>query len=304
MTRERVHELDAEALALFARKGVQKGRRIPQAGLANAVKVRRIMQLTSDFARRPFAALRILDLGCGEGVYAIEAGLRGAQVLALDARTERMAEGAACAERHGLRTVRFTQQDVRSVTAESVGRFDVVYLLGLLYHLDSPDVFAVLDNLRGLCGEMLVIDTLISLTAETRVEWAGRTYQGSRWREHGDDDTDQQRRSRILASIDNTFSFRLTRESLVRALRDAGFTSVCECHIPAEPDKSVDRITIIALTGSPVLLSTYPWVNGTSESEIERTLLSMAAYRRRRRGNGRAAGIGPDAARVHPESRL
>ena len=91
--------LDADTLAMFATKGMEGGPNIPQAGLSNGVKVRRVLQLTHDFARKPFSELKVLDLGCGEGVYAIEAGLRGADVLALDARTERMQEGAACAAR-------------------------------------------------------------------------------------------------------------------------------------------------------------------------------------------------------------
>ncbi len=273
---ESVRAFDAEALDLFAKKGTQGGPRVPQAGLANGVKVRRIMQITRDFARRPFSEMRILDLGCGEGVYAIEAALRGAEVLALDARSQRMEQGAACAARHGLDTVRFIQEDVRRVTRAGVGSFDVVYLLGLLYHLDDPSLFSVLENVYDLCGGMLVVDTLISLTAETQVECRGRTYQGRRCREHEDDDSDEVRRSRLLKSIDNTFSFRLTRDSLLRAVRDVGFTSAYECHVPVEPGKAVDRVTLVALKGSPVLLSTYPWVNHKSEAEIERALLPEA----------------------------
>ena len=124
-----------------------------------------------------FPELRILDLGCGEGVYAIEAGLRGAEVLALDARTQRMDQGAACAARHGLTNVRFVRRDVRDATREAFGSFDVVYLLGLLYHLDAPDVFRVLENVYDLCTGMLVIDTLISLIAEIQVEWQGQAYR-------------------------------------------------------------------------------------------------------------------------------
>jgi 2-polyprenyl-3-methyl-5-hydroxy-6-metoxy-1,4-benzoquinol methylase len=261
MTRESVHTLDAEALELFARKGTQGGPGIPQAGLANGVKVRRIMQATSDFERQPFSALRILDLGCGEGVYSIEAGLRGAEVLALDARTERMDEGAAVAARHGVQTVQFRQEDVRHATADRLGSFDVVYLLGTLYHLDEPDVFTVLENVYQLCSRMLVIDTLISLKPDYRAVWRDHLYEGGRFREHADHDTEALRRSRVLKSIDNTFSFRFTKEALLRVLRDTGFTSVCECHIPAEPGKAEDRITLVALKGSPVLLSTYPLAN-------------------------------------------
>jgi SAM-dependent methyltransferase len=271
MTKERVHKLDGEALELFAKKGCEGGPNISQSGRMNGVKVRRIMQITRDLAPRPFAELRILDLGCGEGVYAIEAGLRGAEVVALDARAQRMTQGAACAERHGLRNVRFLQEDVRRVTREAFGSFDVVYFLGLLYHLDAPDVFSVLENVKDLCAGLLAVDTLISQTEDSQVEWRGQVYPGQRCREHDDGDTGDMRRSRVLQSIDNTWSFRFTRESLLRAIRDVGFTSVYECHVPFEPGKAADRITLAALNGSPVLLSTYPWLNHKSEAEIERS---------------------------------
>lgn len=78
------------------------------------------------------------------------------------------------------------------------------------------------------------------------------------------------RRSRVLRSIDNTFAFRFTRASLVRALHDAGFSSVLECHAPPEPLKPEDRITLVALKGEAVSISTYPWVR--SELEIARRL--------------------------------
>jgi SAM-dependent methyltransferase len=272
MIEESGRKLDSDALELFARKGTEGGSKVPQAGQKNGVKVRRIMQITRDLTPRPFAKLRILDLGCGEGVYTIEAGLRGAEVVALDARAQRMAQGAACAERQGLDAVRFVQEDVRRITRETFGSFDVVYFLGLLYHLDAPDVFSVLENVQGLCTDLLVVDTLISLAAEIQVEWRGQVYQGQRCREHEDGDTDEVRRSRVLKSIDNTFSFRFTRESLLRALHDVGFTSICECHVPFESGKAADRITLVAFNGVPVLLSTYPWVNHKSEAEIERAL--------------------------------
>jgi SAM-dependent methyltransferase len=218
MTKESVHKLNADALNLFARKGTEGGLNVPQVGQANGVKVRRIMQIRRDVLPRPFDKLRILDLGCGEGCFAIEAGLRGAEVLALDARTQRMDRGAACAERHGLANVQFIQ------------------------------------------------------TAESKVEWRGQAYQGRRHREHDDGDTDEVSRSRVLKSIYNTFSFHFTRESLLRAIHDVGSTSVCECHLPFEPDKAEDRITLVSLKGMPVLLSTYPWVNHKSEAGIEGAL--------------------------------
>jgi SAM-dependent methyltransferase len=265
-------ELDAEALELFARKGLEAGAGAPQVGEANAVKVRRVMQLTQDLAGRPFDELRILDLGCGEGVYAIEAALRGATVLALDARTERMELGAACASRHGLGTVTFRQEDARRVSRETHGDFDVVFCLGLLYHLDMPDVVHLLERMQELATRLAVIDTLVSAGGGAAVTYRGRTYEGERCREHGDDDPPEVRRSRLLRSIDSTFAFRFTRGSLVRALHDVGFGSVYECVGPPEPGKTADRITLVALEGERVSIATYPWVNGKSEAEIARRL--------------------------------
>jgi SAM-dependent methyltransferase len=277
MMPESTRRLDAAALALFAGKGREGGQDVPQSGPANAVKVRRVMQLTQDIGARAFAELRILDLGCGEGVYAIEAGLRGADVLALDARTGRMDEGARVAARHGLHNVRFVQQDVREATREALGTFDVVYLLGLLYHFDAPDVFAVLANVAELCARLLVVDTLISLAPAIEVSWRGEVYHGARWREHDDADSADVRRDRVLRSIDNTFSFRFTRASLLQALHAAGFASVLECHVPSEPGKAGDRITLAAVKGAPVRLSTYPWVNGLDDATIAQALAQDGA---------------------------
>lgn len=262
-----VPRLDAEALELFARKGLEAGPGAPQVGEGNAVKVRRVLQLTADLGGS-LPELRILDLGCGEGVYAIEAGLHGAQVVAVDARDERMRHGIACAERHGLDNVVFRREDVRSVAPETHGEFDVVYCLGLLYHLEAADALELLATVRSLCRRLFVVDTLIALEPEDEVEG----YAGRRVREHEDGDPPEVRLSRVLRSVDNTFAFRFTRDSLVRAVRAAGFSSVLECHVPYEPGKAEDRITLAALAGEPVAVATYPWLDELSEPEIEQRL--------------------------------
>ena len=205
--------------------------------------------------------MRILDLGCGEGVYAIEAALRGAEVVALDARTERMTDGADCAARHGLSNVSFQQEDVRGVGRDTHGEFDVVYCLGLLYHLDGADLFSLLDRTHELCRDALIVDTLVSLKGGDEVTHREFVYEGEWHREHDDQDSDDVRRGRVLRSIDNTFAFRPTRAALVRALHDTGFSSVLECHAPPEPNKAEDRITLAALKGERVRIATYPAIN-------------------------------------------
>jgi SAM-dependent methyltransferase len=267
-----VHPLDAAALRVFAEKGREGERDYPQLGNANAVKVRRVIQLTRDLAAKDFPELRILDLACGEGVYAVEAGLRGAHLTAVDGRTERMDYGAAIARRMGLSAVRFEQLDIRHVTRATHGTFDVVYLLGVLYHLDTPDVFSVLENVRALSHGLVVIDTHVALEPDCEAEHRGRRYAGTRCREHGDTDSDPERRARLLMSLDNTFSFWFAKNDLVRLLVDIGFSGVLEAHAPLEPGKPKDRVTLVATAGRKVAVSTYPWVNGLTEDAIAASL--------------------------------
>jgi SAM-dependent methyltransferase len=269
MPPEMMCALDKDILDFFARKGKEGQTGDPSAKNANGLKVRRIMQIVRDLAHKPIEELSVLDLACGEGVYAIETALRGSKVCALDARNQRMEQGANISERLGLNNLSFVQQDIREVTLKSQGEYDVIYLLGILYHLDVPDSFNVIKNLYAMCRHLLIIDTHISLSPKEEIRYETETYKGSKVREHKDDDSNAARTSKLLASIDNTFSFLFTKESLVRLLRDVGFTTVFECHAPLEPFKPRNRITLIACKGLPVQISTYPWVNGITEKEIE-----------------------------------
>lgn len=258
--------LDTAALRLFEAKGAE-----------NAVRVRRVMQLTADLARRPWSDLRILDLACGEGVFAIEAALRGASVVAIDGRTERMQHGEAAARRIGLENVTFIQDDVRLVTPERLGRFDVVYVLGLLYHLDAPDVFRFLDAVRELCTGFAIVDTHVSRRAESAAIHDGRSYEGRSYQEHAAGDAPEVVRSHLRASLDNAESFWFTRPALYRALHEAGFTSVLECHVPFAPFTGEDRATFVAAVGGGVRVAAYPWLDGLTEERITAELRGRVA---------------------------
>ncbi len=291
MSSEGVFPLDQAAIELFALKGTQGDCRTPQVGNANGLKVRRVMQLIRDFSKIPFDQLQILDLACGEGVYAIESAIHGAEVLALDARTERMSEGAKIAERAGLMNLRFEQGDIRNVTVNSHGNIDIVLFLGILYHLDQRDVFLVLQNIHEMCRQFVIIDTHIALNGNVKITHNGKDYEGKQVREHADNDSDVVRRSRLLASLDNSSSFWFTKASLFRLLNDVGFTTVCECSVPLEPFKPDDRITLLAFKGDAVQVSSYPWVNGKTENEIERFLADNSLQDSQQKHGAKKAGL-------------
>src|SRR5207244_4569280 len=67
--------------------------------------------------------------------------------------------------------------------------------------------------------------------------------------EHDPASSAEERLRALWSSLDNATAFALTRPSLERLLARSGFTSVYECHVPAEPAKQVDRVTLLALKG-------------------------------------------------------
>jgi SAM-dependent methyltransferase len=264
-----ITKLDQKTLELFEQKGKDGSPLTQQTGNENATKVRRVIQLLTNLSKKPLKELKVLDLACGEGVYSIETALLGAKVLAVDARDERMKYGEAAAKRNNLTNLEFALHDVRTITTDSHGKFDVVYFLGILYHLNVPDSITTLENIYGLCEHMLIIDTHVSLTANDSFPYKGMRYEGRIVREHQDTDNEQQRKASVLMSIDNTFSFYFTKPSLIELLTHIGFTIVMECYAPLDPFKPQDRITLVAIKSDKVQIASYPWINAMPEHVLQ-----------------------------------
>lgn len=242
-------------------------------GISNAEKVRRIMQLTHDLASKNFSDLSILDLGCGEGVYTLEAGLRGAKVTGMDGRDNRLRFGKEVALDHGLDNVNFVVDDVRNLTTEKYGTFDVVYLLGLLYHLDEPEIFSILKNVYSVCDDLLIIDTTVALSTPITLVHDKKEYYGVKYIEHEEGDSEELMiNKRIMASIGNNKSFLFSKKSLVRYLNELGFSTVLECHSPIENNKTESRITLVAIKGKKEKIASYPWLNDMTEEQISNKL--------------------------------
>ncbi|HEX5387008.1 MAG TPA: methyltransferase domain-containing protein [Gemmatimonadales bacterium] len=227
----------------------------------DSLKLRRVMQIVSDNMRRPWPELRALDLACLEGQYALELARRGAQVVALEGREMNIEKARFAREALGADRADFRQEDVRGLSAARHGRFDVVLCLGILYHLDAPDVFEFVRRIGEVCDGFAVFDTHVSMTPRERREFGGRTYCGESWTEHRADANEAERLRKPWLSLDNPTSFKPTRASLFNLLSHHGFTSVYECQMPAEPAKPSDRLTLLALRGTPVELNVMPRVN-------------------------------------------
>jgi hypothetical protein len=153
-----------------------------------------------------FTPGRLLDLACGDGTFSIAAKDMGWEVTGVDARTVRMPMTPG---------IEWVQQDVRET--EIVG-YDVVLLMGLLYHMELDDQ---LDLLRRCSGTVTILDTHHS-TAPTHVEggYAGHTFNEL----PPDHPTSLEDAPR--AAWGNPTSFWATQPDLVRMLNDCGFETV------------------------------------------------------------------------------
>src|SRR3954451_20701742 len=151
---------------------------------SNADALRRFTQITADLAGRPIHELRVLDLGCLEGQYGIELALQGAEVVGVDVREEHLAKARFAAERLGLRRYDVRCDDIRNLHPDSYGVFDVVLCIGILYHLDAPDVFDVIRRMAAVCSRLLLVDTHVSDWRGKRLSYDGRGYRGRKKFEH------------------------------------------------------------------------------------------------------------------------
>lgn len=218
------------------------------------VKVQRFLQAIADLTGRSFCELRVLDLACLEGLYGIELALHGAQVVGIEGREANLEKARFTQTVLGLENIQFFQDDVRNLSPEKYGEFDVVLCLGIFYHLDAPDVFEFAQNIQRVCTNVAILDTHVSRFSDIDFTYKDRTYWGKKYTE---DET-------VWASIGNPKSVWLTRPSLYNLLIDVGFSSVYECHMPMISKyeqmrfrEEADRSTFIGIKNEKVeLLST------------------------------------------------
>ena len=227
--------------------------------LDNTPRVRRMLQTISDLRRGRLDNCRVLDLGCAHGTYALECARRGATSLGIEGRQSWIDVANQSMKDSGVQGASFQLGDVRYINKMEIGKFDVVLCLGLLYHLNVPDVFNLLESVFDVCTDFAIFDTQIAMSAEVSTHWRGKTYSGSIYREHQAEASAEQKAETLGASLDDEHSFWLTRYSLLNAMKHVGFTSVFEVrnpidsmHAHGEFKLHEDFVTFVGMKGTSI----------------------------------------------------
>ena len=229
-------------------------------------RLRRLVQAATDACGGSLTGRRVLDLGCLEGLFAIEFAKHGATAVGIEIRESNLAKARLCKAALELPNLDFVQDDVRNISVEKYGKFDVIICSGILYHLQEQAGFELMRSMFDMSDRAVIVDTHVALDGTQVAEHRGVSYQGSTYREHADGSSQSDRARRLWASWDNTTSFWLTRSSLVNLMLDCGYTSVYECLMspPHERDRASkmhDRCTLMALKGSKVEIHMNPRAN-------------------------------------------
>jgi 2-polyprenyl-3-methyl-5-hydroxy-6-metoxy-1,4-benzoquinol methylase len=220
-------------------------------------RLRRLVQSAADSIKKPLSECRVLDLACLEGHYAIEFALHGAESVGIEAREVSLRKCNFVKQNLGLNKLSFFQDDVRNLSVEKYGYFDIVICSGILYHLKADDLPDFIQAMADVCTGILLLDTFIAFSSQTTQTVKGNVLHGHHYGEHESDDDEKSKIEKLWASIDNASSFWLTEPTLVNLLMQSGFTTVSDILSPTMPGNMADRKTYLAVKGkiAPILSS-------------------------------------------------
>jgi len=103
---------------------------------------------------------RVLEIGAGIGLHTPFFLSRGCTVVVTDARPDNVEEA-----RRRLPGVEVSKLDISNTSDITyLGRFDLVYCYGLLYHVGNPD--QVLARMASVCDDKILLETCVNISTE------------------------------------------------------------------------------------------------------------------------------------------
>lgn len=104
--------------------------------------------------KEPLGLRTAVDVGCGLGHFSALLHSLGIDVIGVDGRQENVEE---CRRRNP--SVRFERYDAEDAALRKLGKFDLVFCFGLLYHLENP--LLAIRHLHAMTNVLLLVEGVI-----------------------------------------------------------------------------------------------------------------------------------------------
>jgi len=129
-----------------------------------------LMNFMSKFFNSKFDNLKCIDLACHQGYFSTLLASKGCkEVLGIDIREQNIFDANLIKSVYGYNNLRFETKDVFNLDVNALGKFDLVLIFGLLYHLNNP--VEVLKIARNLTDKVCLIETQLVPDVEMSVDW-------------------------------------------------------------------------------------------------------------------------------------
>ena len=223
-----------EAVAWETAMRLPDGRVLGNPGKRGAVSERRDFRIAALAERFDLSRMRVLELGCHEGNHSVQLGELAREVVAVEVRAKNIVGALVRLFVHDVHNVRLVLRDVRELDA--VGRFDLLFHVGVLYHLSDP-----VDHLFRIApaADVLLLDTHYEAVPSTR----RRSDIGRGGLEYGAYVVPEGGWQSTFSGVEETSRW-LDRPSLLRLVADAGFaaTEVLSDRV----ERNGPRLTLVA----------------------------------------------------------
>ncbi len=119
---------------------------------------------------------KVLDIGCNAGGNLVEiAKAKPARLVGLEANTTFYNQARFVTEQFGIdaevRQYRLAPEKVCEDYATDLGRFDVIFLLGVIYHLNRKTNLGILRYIRENCDKCYFSSQLFTSDKRHGVDW-------------------------------------------------------------------------------------------------------------------------------------
>lgn len=150
---------------------------------------------------KPFAGLKLIDIGCGGGLLSEPMARLGAQVTAIDATEKNIKTAKAHMEKSGV-SIEYKFAKVEDLITDHAGQFDVVLNMEVIEHVNDPQEF-LRNGLKLLAPKGIMFIATINRTQKARALALFAAETILRWLPEGTHDYDKLVKPEEIISVLN-----------------------------------------------------------------------------------------------------